>query len=122
MASKTKKQISKPELITYIGCGLFILWGLTYIVLGLLAAYLPIADASNPIKIADNTIRKLFGMGYFGWGLFLVGLFALIMAIVLIALARNTDKEYERQQRRAARLARIKEDNQAPEVVDAEVK
>ena len=116
MANKRKLKVK--EYVIYIGCGLFALWGLTYIVLGLLANYLPLPDSSNPLKGADTVIKNNFGLGFFGWGLILFGVFAAIGAIALMVFAKDVDKDYEKSQRRAARLKRNVAEE---EVVDAKV-
>lgn len=116
MAKKGKLKIQ--EYIIYIGCGLFVLWGLVYIILGLLASNLPLPDSSNPLKGADDVIRNSFGLGFFGWGLILFGVFALVGAISLMVFAKDVDKNYEKNQRRAARLKR---NTVEEEVVEAKV-
>lgn len=114
MSEKKHLKISIIELSCYVVFGGLALWGLVYTVLGLFAAYLPIPDTSNPIKQADNTIRQLFGLGFFGWGLILFGVFMCAIVVTLMIFAKGTDRDYEKNQRRAARLQRNK-------VVDATV-
>lgn len=123
MKEKKTRKLKPVELVIYICCGLFILWGLTYITLGLIAKYLPVTN--SPLKIANATIARLFGLDMFGWGLILLILFALIAAVTMIVFAKSVDKDYEKSQRRAARLSRSKQVEttpEAPQVVDAEVK
>jgi len=123
MKEKKARKLKPVELVIYIISGLFILWGLTYITLGLVAKYLPVTN--SPLKIANATIARLFGLDMFGWGLVIFILFALVAAITMIVFAKNVDKEYEKSQRRAARLSRANKTETAPEaskIVDAEVK
>lgn len=123
MKEKKARKLKPVELVIYIISGLFILWGLTYITLGLVAKYLPVTN--SPLKIANATIARLFGLDMFGWGLVIFILFALVAAITMIVFAKNVDKEYEKSQRRAARLSRANKIETAPEaskIVDAEVK
>lgn len=123
MKEKKARKLKPVELVIYIISGLFILWGLTYITLGLVAKYLPVTN--SPLKIANATIARLFGLDMFGWGLVLFILFALVAAITMIVFAKNVDKEYEKSQRRAARLSRANKTETASEaskIVDAEVK
>lgn len=123
MKEKKARKLKPVELVIYIISGLFILWGLTYITLGLVAKYLPVTN--SPLKIANATIARLFGLDMFGWGLVIFILFALVAAITMIVFAKNVDKEYEKSQRRAARLSRANKAETAPEaskIVDAEVK
>ena len=120
MSSKTKSKLSVKELVLYCICGAFILWGLVYVVLGLLATHLPVAQSANPLYAADNTIKSLFGLGFLGWGLILASSFAVILAIILMVFAKGTDRNTDKDQKRAARLAR----NKAPkeeELVEAKV-
>ena len=115
MSNKAKLKISVKELVLYIICGAFILWGLTYVVLGLLAAYLPIAQSANPLYAADSAIRAAFGLGFLGWGLILTCGFACVFAIMLNAFAKGTDKNVDKDQRRAARrAARLKATEETP--------
>ena len=114
-----KRKLKLVEIIIYATCGAFALWGLVYMVLGILANNLPIPVNSNPLKSADTVIKSYFGLGFFGWGLILFGVFAVCGAIALAYYAKDVDKEYEKSQRRAARLNRHEE---TPNVVDAEVK
>ncbi len=120
MAAK-KRKLKVLEIIIYSTCAAFALWGLTYIVLGLLANNLPIPEANNPLKSADKVIANLFGLGFFGWGMILFGSFAAIAAITLLVYAKDVDKDYEKNQRRAARLKRNVVEEKAPEVIDAKV-
>lgn len=123
MKEKKARKLKPVELVIYIISGLFILWGLTYITLGLVAKYLPVTN--SPLKIANATIARLFGLDMFGWGLVIFILFALVAAITMIVFAKNVDKEYEKSQRRAARLSRANKAETASEaskIVDAEVK
>ena len=101
-----KKKYKLLELIIYITFGAIALWGLVYIVLGLLASNLPIKESANPLKYGDDVIRSHFGLGFFGWGLILFGVFALLTALAFIYFAKDVDKDYEKNQRRAARLKR----------------
>lgn len=122
MDSKKKKlKISIKELVLYCISGAFVLWGLVYIILGLCVTYLPL-NSETPLVVADNTIRNLFGLGYLGWGLILASTFAIVASIIMVSFAKGTDKDFEKNQKRAARLARNKPIT-APEaqVVDAVV-
>ena len=102
--NKTKRKISIAELVLYI----IAVWGLTYIILGLLARFLPLPESTNPLKLADDTIRKLFGLGYLGWGLILFGVFAVAGVIIMLVFAKDVDRNFEQNKRREARLQRNK--------------
>ena len=122
MSSKSKSKISVKELVLYIICGAFILWGLVYIILGLLASYLPLAQSANPLFNANLALKNTFGLGFLGWGLILTGSFAVIFAGILLYFAKGTDKNLDKDQRRAARLAaRNKTPKEEAPVVDLPV-
>ena len=64
MANKKKLPVSIFELVWYPICALVILWGLTYVVLGLVTKY-------NDIRSLDEFeegFTKLFGLGVYFWG------------------------------------------------------
>jgi len=116
------KELTLFEKICYPVCGALILWGLTYTVLGLIGDNLQINSSQNYLKQASDAIANIFGLGFFGWGLIIFSIGAVIAITVLLIFARNTDRDYERAQRRAARLARNRNvGEQQPQVIDAEV-
>ena len=119
MTDKKKNKIL--EYIIYGTFGALAVWGLVYIVLGLLASNLPMPDASNPLKSADTVIKAKFGLGFLGWGLILFGVFGASTALALIYFAKDVDKDYEKKQRREARLKRNVEVAPKEEIVDAKV-
>lgn len=126
---KNKKLALHPaELVWYILCGAVGLWGLTYIVLGLVAQNLPITSEDNQFIAANNGFAKTFGLDWLGWGLIILAIAAVGAVIVLLSLAGKSDREYEKNTRRAQRLAQLeleeeKEEQveQQGEVVDAKV-
>ena len=126
---KNKKLALHPaELVWYIVCGAVGLWGLTYIVLGLVAQNLPITSEDNQFIAANNSFAKTFGLDWLGWGLIILAIAAVGAVIVLLSLAGKSDREYEKNTRRAQRLAQLeleeeKEEQaeQQGEVVDAKV-
>lgn len=104
------------EIVFYVLGGLLALWGLTYTVLGLLSANL---NPSNPFIAVDDTIKKLFGLGLFYWGLIILAIGAVVIVITLCIAAKKNDRQFEREARRQARLAQAKK---AENIIDAEVK
>lgn len=98
------------------------LWGLTYTVLGLIGDNLQVQSSSNYLKQASDTIAKLFGLGFFGWGLIIFSIGVVIAVVVLLVNARSTDRDFEKAQRRAARLARNRTTENETQIIDAEVK
>ena len=115
-----KLKISIKELIFYIISGALGLWGLTYVVLGLVANNLKMPLDKNPLKAADNAIANAFGLGFLPWGLIIFSIGALIAFIVLMVFSKTADRDYEKQARRAARVNR-NTFKKEPEVVEAPV-
>ncbi len=119
MKKSKKLPISTFELVWYILTGLVALWGLTYIVIGMVGMYSPVSNADNVIALADKDFAKTFGLGFFGWGLIILSIGAVAAAIVLIACSKTADRESEKAARRAARLSGVRQEQP---VVDAEIK
>ena len=125
----TKKFPLHPfELVWYILVGLVGIWGLTYIVLGLVASYLPIQSEDPALVKANDKILELFKLDMLGWGLIILAIAAVAAVVVLILFSNKVDRDYEKNVRRAQRLAQLeaeeaKEDSIEEQkiVVDAEV-
>lgn len=118
MKKKSQLKISIFELVAYIVAIGVALWGLTYITLGLFARFLPVG---NDLALADATIEKLFGLGYFYWGAIILSIAAVTLSLVLVIYAKKNDRQAEKETRRAARLAQIKDNGKDLPIVDAEV-
>ena len=128
-----KKTLKLPlhpfELVWYTVCGLVGIWGLTYIVLGLVAQNLPIKSEDEGLVKANLDFAKTFKLDFFGWGLIILAIAAVAIVVVLLLFSNKVDREYEKTTRRAQRLAQLeaeeaKEEAEASakeEVVDAEV-
>ncbi len=116
---KKKKQLSIFEIIWYSISGAIGLWGLVYIVLGIVANNLAIPSKNNELLKASEAIKNAFGLDFFGWGLILLALGTILAVIVLLIKAKDSDREYEKSIRRAARLNRNKEIEN--KVVEAQV-
>ena len=99
---KKKLKLSIFEIVWYTLCALVFLWGLTYIVLGLIGMYAPIKPADNVIQQASDSYAKVFKMGFFPYGLIHVGVAAILALIVLLSCSKKSDREFEKEQRRAA--------------------
>lgn len=106
---KTKKKlpIHPAELVWYCICGGLMLWGLTYVVLGLVAENLPVTTDKSGFEMANDRFTELFGLDWLGWGLIILAIGAVGASIVLLALAGKSDREYEKNTRRAQRLAQL---------------
>ena len=118
MKKKNQLKISIFELVAYIVTIGVALWGLTYIILGLFARFLPVG---SDLALADGTIEKLFGLGYFYWGAIILSIAAVTLSLVLVLYAKKNDRQAEKETRRAARLAQIKDNGKDLPIVDAEV-
>ncbi|MCD8204081.1 MAG: hypothetical protein LUB56_03045, partial [Coprobacillus sp.] len=110
--SKTKKnKISGTtiyEIVSYSIVGVVGLWGLVYIVLGLIAKYLPVISSSNPLTTFNDTIKRLFGLSPLWWGVIIFSIAALYLVISLLLVNRQVEKNEEKKARREARLAHLK--------------
>ena len=120
MANKKKLPISIFEIIWYTLCASVILWGLTYVVLGIITKYNDI-DALTEF---NQNFTKLFGLGIYFWGLIIIAIAVTAAVVVLLFYAKIFDRASEREQRRSARLSALKKeekvvDEQTPEVVEA---
>ena len=120
MANKKKLPVSIFELVWYPICALVILWGLTYVVLGLVTKY-------NNIRSLDELeegFKKLFGLGVYFWGLIIIAIGVVAGVAVMLIFAKTFDHASEKEQRRNARLNALKKEEkvvaeQQPEVVEA---
>ncbi len=120
MANKKKLPVSIFELVWYPICALVILWGLTYVVLGLVTKY-------NNIRSLDEFeegFTKLFGLGVYFWGLIIIAIGVVAGVAVMLIFAKTFDHASEKEQRRNARLNALKKEEkvvaeQQPEVVEA---
>ena len=116
------------ELVWYILVGLVGIWGLTYIVLGIIASYLPIQSEDPALVKANDKILELFKLDMLGWGLIILAIAAVAAVVVLILFSNKVDRDYEKNVRRAQRLAQLEAEELKEEsieeqqiVVDAEV-
>ena len=121
MAKKNKLPVSIFELVWYPICALVILWGLTYVVLGLVTKYNNITALTE----FNTNFKKLFGLNLYFWGLIITAIGAVAGVVVMLFYAKTFDRASEREQRRNARLNALKKDEekvvseQQPEVVEA---
>ena len=99
---KKTRKLSIFELVWYPLTGAIAVWGLTFIVLGVVARNLK--STADLVK-ADTAYAKTMGLGFFNWGMILLAIGVVLAIIVLLVYAKQADREVEKQQRRAARLA-----------------
>lgn len=123
MEKKRKLKLSVFEIVWYALCCLIILWGLTYIVLGLIARFANIPTADNEILKASDKYAEVFKMGFFGYGLIHTAVGWLLLIIVLLVYSKKSDREFEKEQRRAALRASARKSMGLDEdVVEAETR
>ena len=115
----TKKFPLHPfELVWYILVGLVGIWGLTYIVLGLVASYLPIRTEDPGLVKANDKILELFKLDFLGWGLIILAIAAVAAVVVLILFSNKVDRDYEKNVRRAQRLAQLEAEEEKEENIE----
>ncbi len=125
-ANRKKFPLHPFELVWYVLTGLVGAWGLTYIVLGLVAQNLPITSEDKGLVKVNGDFTKTFKLDFFGWGLIILAIAAVAAVLVLLLFSNRVDRDYEKNVRRAQRLAQMeaeeaKEEANEEQVVDAEV-
>ena len=108
---KKLKQLSVFEIVAYSILILLGLWGFVYTVLGFVCEFISV---HNGLKEANAYIKSTFGTGFLTCGLIVMGVSAVAAVIVLLFNAKKSDRDFEKAQRRAARLKK------KPDVVDVE--
>lgn len=108
MASKKKLPVSIFELVWYPICALVILWGLTYVILGLVTKYNNISALTE----FNTNFTKQFGLSLYFWGLIIVVIGVVAGVAVMLIFAKTFDHATEREQRRSARLNALKKDDE----------
>ena len=117
MASKKKLTVSIVELVWYPICALVILWGITYVVLGLITKY----NNISALTTFNANFTKLFGLSLYFWGLIIIAIGAVAAVVVMLFFAKKFDRASEREQRRSARLNALKKDEKVVSDQPAEV-
>lgn len=108
---KKKLPLSIFEIVAYSILTLLGLWGLTYVALGVSCEF--ISYKSELFKVNES-----FGaLGFLYQGLIISGVALVVAVIILLIHAKQSDRDYEKAQRRAARLAK-----DTTPVVDVEAK
>ena len=105
------------EIIIYSVFGLMGIWGLVYIVLGVVVNFV---DYKNPIYISNDSFASK-GIGFLPQGLIILAVALVVIVTTLLIVAKTSDREFEKEQRRQIARQNRRKGNQ--EVVeDAEVK
>lgn len=108
MAKKNKLPVSIFELVWYPICALVILWGLTYVILGLVTKY----NNINALTEFNTNFTKQFGLSLYFWGLIIVVIGVVAGVAVMLIFAKTFDRASEREQRRSARLNALKKEEE----------
>ena len=108
MAKKNKLPVSIFELVWYPICALVILWGLTYVILGLVTKYNNISALTE----FNTNFTKQFGLSLYFWGLIIVVIGVVAGVAVMLIFTKTFDRATEREQRRSARLNALKKDDE----------
>ena len=117
--AKKKLPLSIFEIVWYSICVLVMIWGLVYVILGLI-------DGANDLTSLHKFMgkfQKTFGLTMYFWGLIIFAIGVVAGVTVMIVYAKTFDKAADREQRRSARLSAIKKEEkvvaeQKPEVVE----
>lgn len=114
--AKKKLPVSIFELVWYPICIAVMLWGLTYVVLGLVNQF----NDFSSLNSFCNDFKHNFKLDLYFWGLIIFAIGVVAGAVVALIYARTFDKAADREQRRSARLNALKKeekvvDEQQPE-------
>lgn len=109
--------LSLFELVAYSILLLLGLWGLVYAALGFACEFV---NYKTDLYKANKVIHSYFGLNFLWWGLIIMGIAVVLAVILLCIFAKQSDRDFEKAQRRAARLKKSVTP-QPSEVVDAEV-
>ena len=123
-ANKRRLPLHPFEFVWYTLTGLVGAWGLTYIVLGLVAQNLPVKSEDDGLVKANAEFAKTFKLDFFGWGLIILAIAAVAAVVVLLLFSNKVDRDYEKNVRRAQRMAQMEAEEaklEKEEAIDAEV-
>ena len=109
---KKKLPLTIFEIVAYSLLALLGLWALTYVALGIACEFIRYDTA-----VAEANVK--LNLGFLWEGLIILGVTAAAAVVVLLIFAKRADRDFEKAQRRAARLKKAPSAN--PEVVEAEV-
>ena len=114
----TKKTfLPRKELVWYAIAATLATLGLVFLVFGIIGSHLPVKASDNWVKNSENAwLVPWSKMGYRWWGLIILGVGLAIGIIALCFFARSGDRDSERAQRRAQRLALEDEEEEVVEV------
>lgn len=114
--AKKKLPVSLFELIWYPICAAVIIWGLVYVVLGLVNQF----NDFSSLQAFANDFKATFKLDVYFWGLIIIAIGVVAAVVVMLFFAKTYDRAADREQRRSARLNALKKeekvvDEQQPE-------
>ena len=120
MAKKFNRPISIFELVVYTLAGLLGIWGLVYISLGLAVNFLRYDN--QLVKTNAALIAGTNGMGFLQQGILILFCAVLVLVVFLLGFAKKADRQYEKEQRRAAARTnrRFGKEEATEEIVEVE--
>ena len=120
MAKKFNLPISIFELVVYTLAGLLGIWGLVYISLGLAVNFLRYDN--QLVKTNAALIAGTNGMGFLQQGILILFCAVLVLVVFLLGFAKKADRQYEKEQRRAAARTnrRFGKEEATEEIVEVE--
>ena len=111
--AKKKLPVSIFELVWYPICIAVMLWGLTYVVLGLVNQF----NDFSSLKDFCADFKGNFKLDIYFWGLIIFAIGVVAGVVVALFFAKTFDKAADREQRRSARLNALKKEEK---VVDSQ--
>ncbi|MDD3099618.1 MAG: hypothetical protein WC411_02250 [Bacilli bacterium] len=120
-----KMNVTKKEFAWYVVSGILVFIGVVLIIFDIIGDNIRVSAADNWILTAQNAVIEWskINMDWRAWGIifFLAG--ALVAVITLSVFAKGADRIVEKEQRRQARLAAIKENGGSEDnVIEVEAK
>ena len=117
--------VTKKEFAWYVVSGILVFIGVVLIIFDIIGDNIRFSTADNWILTAQNAVIEWskINMDWRAWGIifFLAG--ALVAVITLSVFAKGADRIVEKEQRRQARLAAIKENGGSEDnVIEVEAK
>ncbi len=117
--------VTKKEFAWYVVSGILVFIGVVLIIFDIIGDNIRVSTADNWILTAQNAVIEWskINMDWRAWGIifFLAG--ALVAVITLSVFAKGADRIVEKEQRRQARLAAIKENGGSEDnVIEVEAK
>ena len=105
--AKKKLPIAIFELVWYPICAAIMIWGLTYVVLGLVNQF----NDFDSLKSFAVDFKNLFKLDLYFWGLIIFAIGVVAAVVVMIFFAKIYDRAADREQRRSARLNALRKDD-----------